>query len=400
MLEYIERFLSPIAPDRFLSEFYEQRPLHLGGRPNSFYKEIYSTSMLEHTLWQHEGSLPNFIRLHKSKQDIAPPRNLERFDFFGWALTEYQNGATIIVNNLEDYEPAVARSIRPLEHYFLGRVSVSAYASPRESSAFSTHFDTHDVIILQIEGSKTFKLYNGVGPLLPLPSQARPIHAGELNIQAEIVSLASGDLLYIPRGLVHDAKTSSQPSLHLSLGIHPLSVGRLIGLAVERATEQSPTLRRTASTNPKSNSYQQVQRLIAELSQATGVAISMHGLMEQWRAKLIATQRSLSGARLSASNQEHSLSIESVVSRAEGATCIISTDERCAAIAFPGIAVVRDDRQKPLRIELPVGAVAALNFIANHPGRFMVCEIPNCLSDSSKILLVRRLMREGLLVAH
>lgn len=400
MHEVVERLLSPIAPDQFLAEFYEQKALHLGARPGNFYGELYSVRTLEQTLWRHEGSLPSFVKLHKSGRNIDPPTTLGRFDFFGWAVAEYQNGATIIVNNLEDYEPAVARFVRPLEHYFVGRVSVSAYASPRDASAFSPHFDTHDVVILQIEGSKTFNLYEGVGPTLPLPSQARQIHAEELNIPADAADLVTGDLLYMPRGLVHEAKTSSQPSLHLSLGIHPLSVGRLIRSAVERATEHSLALRRTASADPESDSYQEVRRLLAALSETTGTEISIQDILKQWHAKLIASQRSLPGVRISAGDQEHTLSIESVVSRAEGATCNVSVNERCATITFPGIAVVRDDHQKPLGMELPAAAAAALRFIANHPDKFKIREIPDCLSDNSKVLLARRLICEGLLVLY
>lgn len=399
MGEVVERLLSPIAPDQFLAEFYEQKPLLLGGRPDTFYLNVYSTPMLEHTLWRHERSLANFVRLHKSGHNIDPPKSLGRFDFFGWVIAEYQDGATIIVNNLEDYEPALARFIRPLEHYFRGRVSVSAYASPRAASAFSPHFDTHDVMILQVEGSKTFNLYEGVGPELPLISQARRICKEELKAPADAASLAAGDFLYMPRGLVHDAKTSSLPSLHLSLGIHPLSVGRLIGSAVERATEHSLALRRTASADPRSDSYHQVRQLLAALSETTGAEISIENLLEQWHAKLIASQRSLPGKRLSGKDQEHALSIESVVSRAEGATCIVLVDDRCAAIAFPGIGVVRDDRQMPLRIELPIAAASALRFIANHPDRFFIRDIPDCLSNSSKVMLTKRLISEGLLVA-
>src|SRR3546814_5312450 len=84
---------------------------------------------------------------------------------------------------------------------------------------------TMDVFALHIEGSKTWRLYEGRAnnPLdVPgynwesLSPEQRERTRGKLQQE---VAMQPGDLLYIPRGQYHDALASSEACLHLSFGI-------------------------------------------------------------------------------------------------------------------------------------------------------------------------------------
>jgi len=96
------------------------------------------------------------------------------------------------------------------------------YITPANAQGFAPHYDDHDVFILQTTGTKIWRLYHS--PIeLPSPKQPHCKHKDkyELGTPAFEVELKPGDLLYIHRGLIHDASTTDTASVHITLGLHP-----------------------------------------------------------------------------------------------------------------------------------------------------------------------------------
>jgi hypothetical protein len=71
------------------------------------------------------------------------PRLLERFDA----------GASLVVSQFHETHPPLARFCRGLEKLFLHAVQANIYLTPPGAQGFRTHFDTHDVLVLQVEGA-------------------------------------------------------------------------------------------------------------------------------------------------------------------------------------------------------------------------------------------------------
>jgi lysine-specific demethylase/histidyl-hydroxylase NO66 len=122
-------------------------------------------------------------------------------------------------------------------------LQVSAYLTPAGSRGFNTHYDTHDVFVLQVDGTKRRRVHE---PVLadPIEQQAWGGRADEVAATADgepvlDVVLAPGDALYLPRGWLHSAEAQGSRSLHLTIGIRSLTryalVEELLGLAVEDA---------------------------------------------------------------------------------------------------------------------------------------------------------------------
>ena len=80
------------------------------------------------------------------------------------------------------------------------------------------HHDTHDVLVLQVAGEKRWLLYE---PLLELPlkHQRYSPALGAHGQPTDDLVLRAGDTLYLPRGWLHQAETSTTDSLHLTIGI-------------------------------------------------------------------------------------------------------------------------------------------------------------------------------------
>jgi bifunctional lysine-specific demethylase and histidyl-hydroxylase NO66 len=100
---------------------------------------------------------------------------------------------------------------------------------------FAPHFDDVDVYILQVEGRKRWRLYP------PLPGHALPRYSSRDFVEAEVGAcmldtiLEPGDMLYLPRGTIHQAEAlPSEHSMHLTVSAEQRRTwADLLGIAVE-----------------------------------------------------------------------------------------------------------------------------------------------------------------------
>ena len=157
----------------------------------------------------------------------------------------HRDGATLVVSRADREVEALATLVRELQHHLGWPCQANAYLSPPGNRGFAAHHDTHDVFVLQVSGRKTFRFYSG-GPELPFCDERYdPSMAGE-RTPGEFVELSAGDTLYIPRGVVHDARAHDDgPSLHITVGVYPIVLRDVLREAVQVMAERDPALRRS-----------------------------------------------------------------------------------------------------------------------------------------------------------
>ena len=114
--------------------------------------------------------------------------------------------------------PTIAAMCRNLEGVFGCPVHTNLYLTPPGAQGFAPHHDTHEVFVLQIDGEKHWRFY-GAARELPLPEEKATFGKDELGLPTQEVFLQPGDLLYMPRGHIHEAFTSERASLHLTVGV-------------------------------------------------------------------------------------------------------------------------------------------------------------------------------------
>jgi len=138
---------------------------------------------------------------------------------------DFAAGYTIVLDGVEQYLRTVRTLVRSLEVTLNFPVQVNAYITPPQSRGLIPHYDDHDVLILQIQGSKTWHLYVGADrpPREIQRDKDKAVDFESLPAPIELC-LQAGDLLYVPRGRVHAARTDSDPSVHLTVGIHAPTV--------------------------------------------------------------------------------------------------------------------------------------------------------------------------------
>jgi lysine-specific demethylase/histidyl-hydroxylase NO66 len=142
----------------------------------------------------------------------------------GGLLRCYAEGATLVLNSLHRLLPPLRRFCAQLGAELGHPTQANAYITPPGSRGFALHHDTHDVFVLQVDGEKRWLVHEPVVPL-PLPTQTSAAYAeahGGLPTAREpalSVVLRPGDALYLPKGYLHAAETTAERSIHLTVGL-------------------------------------------------------------------------------------------------------------------------------------------------------------------------------------
>ncbi|MGW0789793.1 cupin domain-containing protein [Streptomyces sp. NPDC002911] len=127
-------------------------------------------------------------------------------------------GATLVLDAIDELHPGVGRLAQELERHLRTGVQVNAYASWTPEEGFGVHWDDHDVLVLQLDGAKRWRIY---GPTRPAPLH-RDTDVPEPPQNDPVVELVlhTGDMLYLPRGWWHAvAASEGVRSLHLTCGM-------------------------------------------------------------------------------------------------------------------------------------------------------------------------------------
>src|SRR5262249_26034330 len=138
-----------------------------------------------------------------------------RFPGISELQSVYMQGRTVVIMTMQQRWRTIAVLCRNLERVFHCPVHANLYLTPAGAQGFDAHFDTHEVLVLQLEGRKTWRLY-GPTRTLPLVDERFNLPRERLG-QAREMELNPGDLLYVPRGHVHEAFTSQDTSVHLTV---------------------------------------------------------------------------------------------------------------------------------------------------------------------------------------
>jgi ribosomal protein L16 Arg81 hydroxylase len=140
------------------------------------------------------------------------------------------NGATLVLYYTEQWDGALARFCAELAAPLAATVRTFGYLTAPGQDGSVPHRDNPDVFVVQVAGSKHWRLYD-------LPEGARwkqgPID-GPATPTRELL-LTAGDVLYIPRGMGHDASAGPDGSLHLSVTVATPSLTSVVEQWAARA---------------------------------------------------------------------------------------------------------------------------------------------------------------------
>ena len=129
-------------------------------------------------------------------------------------------GASLVFDDIGPLVPRLARLERGIERRLRAKINSNAYFTPARGAALAPHYDNHDVLVVQVGGTKAWELLGPVEPAARSRRQYVPRKGQGEREASWRHTLQPGELLYLPRGQWHRATVADAGwSLHLSITI-------------------------------------------------------------------------------------------------------------------------------------------------------------------------------------
>lgn len=219
--------LQPLSVETFVDEIWAETHHHIKRSCSGYFDGLLPGPSTVDELLELFRLEPPAVRLVKGRDKKGSDNYLLPYgslDVVG-IRNDFAEGYTIVLDGVETYVRAVGTLARSIEVELNFPIQVNTYITPPGQTGLAPHYDDHDVLILQVQGSKIWHLYLGADrpPRELQREKEKAVDADGLPAPTD-VCLEAGDVLYVPRGRVHSAETTSEQSIHLTVGIHAPTV--------------------------------------------------------------------------------------------------------------------------------------------------------------------------------
>lgn len=386
MLDFHD-LIRPVTLDAFKQDYWEQRPLVVTGDRHGLYDNLLTLADVDELLSISSGqSAP--VRVVRDGREI-PQRSRGLYGDIGAVeryYAEFRDGATLVLLSLNERWKPLKQLCQSLSELFSAAFQVNVYLTPAHSRGLGPHYDTHDVFVLQTCGSKRWRLYDEP-KVLPLPGQPRVGEKSERDESYQEFDLHAGEMIYIPRGWRHEASTGDSTSLHLTIGVYPVTWAMVLMHAMESVIEHDSRFRESLPigfSSTKENEKAARARL-GELVEVLTNSLDPTSLISHAaEGALLGRQPDLDGhlIDLAAASQ---IDCDSRLRKRPGLPWNLSFSDGRACLNFNGKVV-----------DLPAYLEPQLTFMTTVDD-FSAAGLPGDLDQESRLVLVRRLLEEGFL---
>lgn len=384
-----ERVITPVSTAHFIERFFGRELLKLHRTQPGYFADLVSVETLDAflgTVWPR----------HTQVFAVRAEREVTEIDYTGAdghidpirLLTLFQDGATISFRQMQDQLSPLATLCRSAEQIFSCPFQTNLYFSPPNAQGFKTHHDTHDVFVLQVSGSKRWRIYDAVIPL-PLAGQIFAGNEAQLGPVADEFVLNAGDLLYCPRGVPHDARSTDEMSLHITLGALVNTWAEVMIEAMAECCLSDPRFREALPAGYAAGGMENaLQDKFEGLAEQFLKSARSEAALDRIAERFITTRRPLVAGQRAQLARLEELTLQSEVG------------------CRPGLIWRHEEAEGMFKIHchaveltFPSHAAAAVLHAVETP-KFQVLDLPGDLDDEGRLVLIRRLIREGLVIAH
>lgn len=380
--------LHPLTVETFLDEIWATRQHVVKRNRSNYFDDLFDAAAVEDFL-EYTRPEPSAVRLVR-KDDTQDPQTYRLADGaidLVRVRNEFADGYTIVLNGLQRHVPAIAELSRMIEIELNFETCVNAYITPPESQGFPPHYDDHDVLILQIQGSKTWHVYDADVATHELRN--RDTFDGANLPPPSDLCLDAGDVLYLTRGQVHAAEANAEPSIHLTVGVHTPTVLTLITQALDALSYRDDRVlarlppRFLDDAEARASLNEMVRDVVRAIDDpnvlADGLGAVQDALVRRGRCRPVGQLVSNASAAQRIDGQTRVVKCRSLYSR------VLAMDGGFALQFAQSLVSVSPDHR------------AAMLFLSRRTEPFRVSELPG-LSPSQQTELARKLIVDGFLI--
>lgn len=301
-----------MSPSDFFRNVWQQKPLLFTTTSNkeytppgdgTFHDDKMRESPLKELTRQGWHVLVDLLERGPTQQD-APELALvmkdrkvqnreECFEKYGSTLFgPYLDGCSVVQNHADLISPWIAAFCQDLQKSF-PHVYVNTYLTPPNSQAMNPHADDREVFVVQLCGSKNWQVFEQVPVAMPYPHEQ--VGKNGLQVPSDVLegprsiatTLEAGDVLYIPRGHVHQAHCTDSLSFHVTIAIATFdwTLAGMLNVATNSILTKVEDYRKgiLPSNNPKEELQAQIDsaiQLLQEQVTADAILNNLHARID------------------------------------------------------------------------------------------------------------------------
>ena len=369
-------------PSGFLSETWSQRAAVFPDADGGGFADLLSLDDVDRLLSTASLRTPTF-RLVKAGSQI-PESSYTRSGRTGskpvsgmadpariFAL--FDDGATIVLQGVHRYHEPVARFCRGLELELGHPCQANAYITPVGAQGLALHADPHDVFVLQAFGRKQWEVHGA-----PAEPERDPLEA----------TVDPGDAIYMPKGTPHAASAQATASGHLTIGVH-VTTWREVLDGAWREVERDPVFDEpvTAGWHRDLDAFADELRDRVAAASSALTSVDAEALADRRERRFLSSRAQLMHGALRAQLELDAIDDGTLLRRRDGAVCEIRPNDH-------RLEILLGDRS----LEMPRWLEPALRHIVASDRIRPRDLVPEIGDPASRLVLMRRLVREGLLV--
>jgi ribosomal protein L16 Arg81 hydroxylase len=391
--------VSPYSAGDFLAEYWQKSALLIRGNETARFQTLLPATDIEAVLLMTDNLPSEAVELIGGTSETER----EKSKSHGALKDFFIQGSTIRVKGIEKHSGPLTELCRNIEQELGFPTRANLYCTPAGARGFDRHFDTHEVLVLQLLGQKKWQVYESTFrlPLEYVPplsfeddraalKRARGgrqagqdgISEAELGPLALDVSLEAGDCLYLPRGFVHQAESFEEASVHLSIGIHVLTWLDLLAVGLGRSANRQESFRQALPIGwfKDSDVRKTLASEFARRVQLFSEGADLESALDEIADSMIRHRR-IESSESGANGLDRETKLEG-----QGRLQIYLSDDGTLAGLALGAKV----------FWMPASLAPALRFVAERKS-FCVHELPGQLTDDGKLNFARRLVEDEFL---
>jgi ribosomal protein L16 Arg81 hydroxylase len=373
--------VAPTSEADFREFYWERTPLVVHRGNPDYYDGLFSLADFDEAITRS----PDYVKMANAETKKNKSYSASSVLGLEAVLDDMRSGGTLVLDQLHNREPRLKLLCRALAPEFGHRFQTNLYLTPPNGKGFSPHWDNHDVFILQVVGSKHWKIEKE-RRIYPDKGAQMGDDGRELRGPVYEFTLKQGDLIYIPRGFVHAAECGPEPSLHITLGVTALFFQDLLNAMIKAGLNQNEEFRSTLPLGfMRGGTKEVVKRAKAALQALSDEAFLTH-VVDEFRDEAVKTFPLDVSGQVFDFFQPIPLSLSDNIGPRQGIVYQMHPGDDSVRLNFGGRSIV-----------CPGFFGESLNFALTTP-RYTVGEINGELEDEEKIVFIERLMQEGLVV--
>jgi len=373
--------LAPITEQEFRTQYWEQKPLVVHRNDPDYYGDIFTLRDFDETV-THD---PSYVKIANAPTQKVTQYKTSMIKGLEAIVADMRAGCTLALDHMHKKNPNLALLCRTLGPEYGHPFQTNLYLTPPHGAGFTPHWDNHDVFILQVVGSKKWKIEKE-RRVVPAKNENMGLENRDLRGELLSFTLNQGDYIYIPRGFVHAAESGPEASLHITLGVTHIFLEDFLEAVLKAAIRSDDRLRAGMPVGFMHEPHEDLVKRVSAMFQNMADEKFLNTVMTEFKDKMVKWFPLDVSGQVWDHFRPAPLAGGDIVGPRRGTVYQTHVTDDSVRINFGTQSIT-----------FPAFLRPSLDFALKTP-RYAVRDVAGELEDEEKVVFIERLIQDGLVV--